>query len=259
MCRVRLALLIVCAFASFGQINYGGGFARVSRQPEPAGAGEHPVVATVGLYQGTNNATTHNMTMPNGIVAGDLLFGILRVASGGAIDWPSGGTDVDWTEIADGSFDTSNDQISIAWRLADGDEATTIAVISAANSRSAGFIYRISGAIDPTTTPPTISTVAVNATAVVDPTIVDPSAGTKDYLFLWVGSWEGEQTSPPAGAPTDYLGARGASSGTSGPTATNCRVGMADRQLTAASEDPPSWTISVADSWTAWAVAVHPD
>lgn len=40
---------------------------------------------------------------------------------------------------------------------------------------------------------------------------------------------------------------------------TNSRCAGASRQLNAASEDPPSWTISVSDNWSAWTIAVFPE
>ena len=106
--------------------------------------------------------------------------------------------------------------------------------------------------------PPQLSTVATGSSTTPDPTTCTPTGGAKEYLWLWVGGWEGEQTSPPASNPTNYSSPIGADSGTVGVVTTNVRVAAAQRNLFAASEDPGSWTISVTDDWTAYTVAIHP-
>jgi hypothetical protein len=84
-----------------------------------------------------------------------------------------------------------------------------------------------------------------------------PTGGAKDYLWLWLGGWQGEQGTP-AGTPTNYSTPVVANTGTAGPTPSNCRVATASRSFNAVSEDPGSWTISVADAWSAWTAAIHP-
>jgi len=106
--------------------------------------------------------------------------------------------------------------------------------------------------------PPQLSTVATGSSTTPDPTTCTPTGGAKEYLWLWVGGWEGEQTSPPASNPTNYSSPIGANSSTVGVVTTNVRVAAAQRNLIAASEDPGSWTISVTDDWTAYTVAIHP-
>ena len=97
-------------------------------------------------------------------------------------------------------------------------------------------------------TPPQAAAVETTGTSTTpDPPNLTPTGGAKDYLWIWAGGWEGEQTSPPAGSPTGGNYANniiGANSDTAGAVTTNCRVALATRNLNAASENPPAWTIS---------------
>lgn len=199
----------------------------------------------------TTATTAPVLNLPATINAGDTLFAIYRCAVAGAIGWPA-----NWNEMFDASSDAADDQMAAAWKKADGTEGGGTITLSSGNGKGAGVVWRVTGAVDPTVTAPDISTVATGASTTPDPTSVNITGGPKDVLVLWVGGWEGEQTSPPASQPTNYSNPTGASSGTGGAVTTNARVAGASRQLTAASsEDPGSWTISVSDDWTVYAVA----
>jgi hypothetical protein len=211
-----------------------------------------PAVVNTATTSGTTAVTSAVINLPASIVAGNLLVAIHRSAAAGAHGWPAG-----WTELADSTGDPTDDNTSIAWRKADGAEGATVTVTQG-SSKFASLVYQISGAADPTIQPPEISTEAVASSASPNPTTCTPTGGAKDYLWLWLGGWGGEQTSPPASTPTNYTNALGADSGVASTPATNVRVASARRELNAASEDPPLWTISVIDSWIAWTMAVHP-
>jgi len=211
-----------------------------------------PVDAARATTNGTGAGTSVTVNLPAGIVAGNVLVALHRCAVAGAIGWPTG-----WTELKDASVDAADDQQALAYRKADGNEGTTMTVTQG-NGKFASIVWRITGAEDPAVQAPEVSADATGTSATPDPASLTPTGGAKDYLWLWLGGWEGEQTSPPAGNPTNYSNPDGANSGTGGAIATNCRVAGASRQLNAASEDPPSWTISVSDDWTAWTLALHP-
>src|SRR3990167_5444039 len=215
-----------------------------------------PVVATSASTTGTTATTAPAVDLPTGITSGDLLVVLFRNAANGGIGvtWPNG-----WTELADEASDGSGgaDATSIAWRKADGTEGATI-TLTTATQKFAALALRITGAADPTSQPPELSTVATVSSNAPDPSSLSPTGGAKEYLWLWAGGWEGEQTSPPVSSPTNYGDVLGADSGTAAGAASNCRVAVATRALNAASEDPPSWTISATDQWTAFTIAVHP-
>jgi hypothetical protein len=196
------------------------------------------------------------VTLPSGIVAGETLLIWIRASLGGAFNWPAG-----WNVLTDSAPDGSLDQVALAWRLATGSEGSTVDLrprAGSAISTFAAIAWRISGAADPTVNPPQFATLAVGTSTLPDPNALTPTGGAKNYLWLWLGGWEGIQTSPPASNPTNYsTDVIGVSSGT-GTVVNHCRVASASRQLNAASEDPGSWTISASDQWTATVVAFHP-
>lgn len=211
----------------------------------------HPVAAGQQATGITTATTTPVLTLPGSIASGDLLFAVYRAAGAGAISWPAG-----WTELIENTSDGSDDVTAMAYRWADGTEGSTI-TLGSGSVKGAGIVYRITGAMNPATQPPELSAVAANSTNTPDPSTVTPTGGSKDYLFLWVAAYEGEQGTPGS-PPTNYTSVLTASSGTAGAVATNCRVTTAYRQLTAASENPGSIALSAADDWTAWTVAIHP-
>ena len=212
-----------------------------------------PAIGNTNTTNGTTATTTPVVNLPTGIVAGNLLLVLIRVAVAGAIGWPGG-----WTELFDDASDASDDQTAMAWRKADGTEGATI-TLSSGNGKFAALSWRITGAEDPTVQPPQFATLAVGTSVNPNPGLLTPTGGAKDYLWLAVGGWEGEQTSPPGTFPANYtLNQIGANSGAAAAITTNCRVAGAGQQLNAASEDPGTYTISVSDDWTATTVAIHP-
>lgn len=212
-----------------------------------------PAIQGTATTNGTTATTTPVVNLPTGIVSGETLLVLIRVASAGVIDWPAG-----WTELFDDASDASNDQTAAAYRKADGTEGATI-TLSSASAKFAALAWRINAAADPTVTAPQFATLAVGTSANPNPGSLSPTGGAKDYLWLAVGGWEGEQTSPPGTFPASYtLNQIGADSGIAGLVATNCRVAGAGRQLNAATEDPGTYTISASDDWTATTIAVHP-
>jgi hypothetical protein len=214
-----------------------------------------PAIGSTNTTNGTTATTSPVVNLPTGIVAGNLLLVLFRGASlSGDITWPAG-----WTELFDDASDASNDETTMAWRKADGTEGATITLSTPVSGKFAALSWRITGAADPTVQPPQFATLATGASVNPNPGSLTPTGGAKDYLWLAVGGWEGEQTSPPGTFPANYtLNQIGADSGIAGAVATNCRLAGAGRQLNAASEDPGAFTISVSDDWTATTLAIHP-
>ena len=202
----------------------------------------------------TSASTTHNVNVGSP-AAGTLLIVWARFAAA-----PGTITFTGYTQLALDSSDASDDTSVVFYRLADGTEGATD-TCSPTNSVKAGYIcWEITGAIDPATQAPEISTVAVGTTTAntCDPGTVTPTGGSKDYLFLALGAEDGE-VGAFTGAPTNYSNLATANSGTGGLPATNCLMGGASRQLTASSENPGAFTHAAAvTGWTAFTVAIHP-
>lgn len=214
---------------------------------------------TTASTNGTTSTTSPLVNLPSGINSGDTLLVLIRACvSSATITAPNEGTD--WIQLFEDGTEASDDTTALFWRKASGGESSTVTFTFSSSAKFAAIAWRGTGATDPTVQPPEFSTLVIGpgTTDTPDPGNLSPTGGAKDYLWLWMGGWEGEQTSPPAGNPTNYSTPIGADSDIAGAVTTNCRVATAERQLNAASEDPGSWTLSAANDWTAWVVALHP-
>ena len=207
---------------------------------------------------GSTAANSHSLTYPATVTAGALLMFVGRVAGAGTVAITGGG----WT-ITQDSSDGSDDVAFWMYRdtVADGTEdGTTITCTHGATLRMCAGALSITGAASPAVQAPQSSTVAIGTGTAVGPTAATPTGGAKDYLWIALGGGGGEHTSPPTTIPVNYGSSSGWSTGTAGAVGLNCTTFIATRNLNAASEDPGTWTTSVAVDlgWTAWTIAVHP-
>lgn len=207
---------------------------------------------------GSTAANSHAVVLPATVSVGALLLCTGRVAGAGAVAVTGGG----WT-ITQDSSDGSDDVSFWMYRnaLADGSEdGTSITITHGATLRMVAETFSITGAENPATQPPQSSTVAIGTGSNPGPTAATPTGGAKDYLWIAWGGGGGEHTSPPGTIPVNYGGSRGDTTGTAGAVGLNCTSFIATRNLNAASEDPGTWTTSVAVDlgWTSWVIAIHP-
>lgn len=217
-----------------------------------------PVVASRHDTGATGAVSSIAVNLSSVSVVGDLYVGIGRFAgSPTAINFPA-----NWNLLKSlTQTGTTADQLRVFYKLLQAGDAeigaTSMTVTTTGGSVKAAIrVLRITG--HHTTSAPEISADATGASTTPDPTSLSPSWGAEDTLWIWMGGWEGEQTSPPAANPTNYLNIGGANSGTAGAIETNCRVATAERDLNTVSEDPGSVTISVTDDWIAWVVGIRP-
>ena len=213
-----------------------------------------PKVRGMAQTRGTTATTSATVNLPPVVNAGDTLLILHRCAVGTA----SHGYPGDWTVLFNDDSDASNDRTSCAWLEATGTEGGTTISITQTSSKFASIAWVIQSATDPNTRAPEFATLATGTSTLPDPNSLSPTGGAKNYLWIWMGGWEGEQTSPPTAAPTSYDSQVGTDSGTAAAVTTNVRLATAHRFVNAFSEDPGSWTISASDDWTATVVAVHP-
>jgi hypothetical protein len=130
-------------------------------------------------------STTHVHSLPSGRVNGNLLVNIVSKGKAVTFNALAG-----WTEIVDESAVAG---IAILVRQIDGTEAGTITLTSSAISRSASICYQISGAADPATQLPELSTVATGSSVNPNATTVTPTGGSKDYLWISLFGRDGEE------------------------------------------------------------------
>lgn len=214
-----------------------------------------PAVAT---KTGGNNDTlqsSHTVNLPASIAAGDtlLVFFGHKDAAGATPGFPGGWTVLGEIEQAGGSLAC----LCPAWRKADGTEGATITVTTTNTTRQAHSSLRITGAADPTVTAPTTQAgVAATNTNAPNPPNCNPAV-SKDYLFIaaFVSS-AGRITSADPANYTHSSQTNGSNSGTT----THAGVGVATRQLTAASDDPAAFTTTggSTEEVASQTIAIHP-
>jgi hypothetical protein len=178
------------------------------------------------------NTTAPSMNLPSGIVAGNLLLGII-CGPVGSYTWPAG-----WTEILDASA------LSAAYRIADGSEGASITITNTNSAPHAMFCYRITGT-DGSRAPAAAGGTA-GSTATPDPPSLTPPWGSADNL--WFAVVRRNSAAAPTGFPTNYTLSQ--INQADGGSTLEGSVGV--RQLTASSDDPGTFAFAAsATSMTA--------
>lgn len=203
-----------------------------------------PTVVTTSSGAG-GSSTSQAVLLPTGIVSGDRCIICLgaRDASG-VFTWPA-----DWTEIPGGEG-VNGLTLGNGYRDCDGSEGTTITVTLAGASKAAWTAYRISGH-DPGTAPQQ-GTFATGSSATPNPPNVTAAWGSDDNLFLAV--FAGSHIGDSIVAPTNYTNLLHADSSSTNVISTS----SAQRQLTAASDDPGTFTGFTSNPWVAQNIVVRP-
>lgn len=189
-------------------------------------------------------------------VAGDLVISYVRAAGGGGGGWsvPTGKVAL----VNGDTSDASDDQTWIYYSWASGTEGATEAFGTVNSVKLAAIVWVITGAENPATTAPTVSTVVVGTAANINPgSVTVPGGSSLDALFLTLIGLDSETAT--ATQPAGYSNLASANSGTGGAVATNCMIWGASKQATAASDDPAAWTSSApASGVSAWTIAIPP-
>jgi hypothetical protein len=208
-----------------------------------------PTVVGNASSSETSDTTSHVVTLPASIAAGDLIIAFVGLDECPATaTWPS-----PWVEIVDVCA-SSTPASFIAYLIASGGE-TTVTVTSSAAERSEHLSIRISAATWHGVTGPQVTTVTGNSANPNSPSLT-PSWGAEDTLWITTFAVDDPATVFPVVAfPTNY-GSNNLSNGT-GDNST-AGVALATRNLNAATEDPGAFTIQSADDWVASTIAVRP-
>lgn len=214
-----------------------------------------PVVQATAESSTATAGTSHVVTLPSGIVAGDLILIILDKGSTAA----TVNAHADYTELLD---ENQAHGLYIAYRWAAGGETNPTLVTSAA-TRSAEITYRISGAINPATQPPQIGTTATATSLTPDPPSLTPTGGAKDYLWIAFYGKDGEELDDDTWSntpPTNYTPSPPLQKacGTAG-TGLGGMIAAASRQANTATENPGTFSDDLSTTWRAQTIAIHPD
>lgn len=175
-------------------------------------------------------STSQAVNLPAGIQVGELLLMFLTTNGGtGTIGVPTG-----WTSLYN-VVNFQGDYNSVGcYRIADGSEGATVTVSLATSNKLGAVVCRISP-FDNVATP-----AAATATTTKDPPSLSPSWGSADNLWLAIehfGNISG--VTSVTSYPTNYTGV--ADAGNAG--ANDPHTAIATRALTAATEDPGTYTL----------------
>ena len=212
-----------------------------------------PVVASTAESPVTSAGTSHAITLPGTIRDQDLLIIVFGKAQAVTLNALSG-----WTELVDTN---SANAETILYHYCDGTETSPATFTSSGSTKSASVCYRITGAENPTTQVPELSTVATATSVNPNATTCTPTGGAKDYLWLTFFISAGEEADDDtwvSATPTSYTNTLQTTSGTAGVASTNCSTASAEQQLNASSQDAAAWTMAQSLAWRAWTLAIHP-
>jgi hypothetical protein len=180
------------------------------------------------------NTTSHPITLPSGIVAGDLLLCVFSV-DGQPTCSPSAG----WAKLGQATQGTAVTG-AVFWRHATGADALT--VTTSASEQSTHIVLRITGGGIPTG-----ASAAGSSTNSNPPNLAD--AVTADYL--WVATRSADSTNVASAAPASFGNLQSQTASGTGGASTN----TAERNLNAASLDPGTFT-STNTTWVSWTIAI---
>lgn len=212
-----------------------------------------PTVAGRNTTSITTATDPWTVNLPASIAAGDLLIAFARMPGTTSTFLNVAG----WnnTAVFNTDIDATDDLDAIMWKIASGTEGATFSWDLFGASKGAVVTYRITGhngGIDFQPAGATYTTTINTANS--------PATGTMpsdDYMILALTACGGEAATFTA--PTNYVNVQNANSGTAGATTTNCRLGGAERGMTAiTSEDPGVFTHAAAvGGGTAYTLAIR--
>lgn len=196
-------------------------------------------------------ATSHTVGLPGSITAGQRLVAI--IAGQGAtqsFSWPGG-----WTEIKDSVSNLSC--IAVAYRDCDGTEGASITVTSNLSRSCAWDVIRTTNH-DPAYAPEVSTGAGFSLSTSADPDSLSPSWGSDKSLWVAVSANNGAAGARTVSAyPSNYSIGQTNVLGTDVGTEDNeIGLGVALRQLEAASEDPGAFTLSGTGSGLVLTIAI---
>ncbi len=215
----------------------------------------YPQVAATSSVGDLSSSTPEALTLPAGVSNGDRLLAFV------AFDADSDpmvivGTGTGWTKrIQQDGQQTAGVQSAIFEKLeADGNDSLTISTTGNVGTAELGvYIVRRYTGHDPAVEAAIAASHGSSANP--DAPSLSPSWGAADTLWEWVAAWD-NGTRTITAYPADYTANQATNLG--GATSAGCGIAAATRQLNASSTDPGLATISLADNWNAYTIAIKP-
>lgn len=214
---------------------------------------QSPVAETFALYGvGLGTATTHTITMPAGIEAGNGLECAVSVSDGQLVSLSSASTTAGWVKLGQSPTGVNGGLAIFIHRNATPGIALTLTTATAVRVRA--VTRRISGAL--TTENPTISAFTTANDIDPNPGIVTKAGPAVAEDVLVIASLAGNAGYTTYGVPPGYTGL----ANIDGVSASEDGVASAWRALSTISEDPGLFDIgSAARNWRCAATMWRPD
>jgi hypothetical protein len=189
-------------------------------------------------------STSHAVTLPASIVAGNLLLVFFTTGTAGCTSTiPTG-----WSALYQDVNITASLFASCFYKTADGTEGATLTITTSGSTKIAANAWQISG----WSGTPTVSTVKTGASTTPSSNILSPTGSSADFLFLTIAHVS--VFSNTSSYPSSYINGVNAQTSASGDASTT----SASRQLTTTSETPGSFTMASTGSWAGFTVGILP-
>ena len=201
-------------------------------------------------------STTHDISMPATVDAGDLLLMFVAIFDPDS-GTPTFTTPTGWTSIFDVANASNRSRHALFGKDADGTEdSTTVNVATNVTCVMAAVVYRITdwggtlgSHVEASSSPST------GNSSSPDPPAVTPTGGADDYLWIpSIGAYDDNISA--TSAPTDYTNLIDVLTGGGGNQ--SAQVYTAERQLNASTENPGTFSISSNESYAGMTTVVHP-
>lgn len=204
-------------------------------------AGFPIVVETATGVNSASNVSSHPISLPSSLVAGDLLLVVFSVDGNPTVSVNTGVSGSNWNKLGQSS-NTDKVTGAIFWKIAEGGDALTLT--TSANEKSSHISYRIRNAVS-------VSGTASNGSSTnSDPPLHTPPDGAWDYL--WIATRSGDDVDVATVAPTSFSNLLTIAAGAGDGASTNSAV----RTLNATSLDPGTFT-SANEQWVCYTLAVR--
>ena len=200
-----------------------------------------PVVASKNTPAFGSFGTSHSVTMPAGISAGDLLLVMFNAQASSVISASAG-----WTEITSVEAPGTTIETVLYGKIAGGGD--TLTVSTNLDRWTSNVAFRITGC-------DSLSKITTGYAELNTATLVDCpslSVGSANYLVVGLMSWLGLQS--VSAYPAEL--ANTATTGAGADTNRTCNASGYYTDNGAATVNPSSFTMSANSSGTAWTIAI---
>lgn len=205
-----------------------------------------PVVAGTAISAQSTASNPNGISLPAGIVAGELIY-VIHESNRNVVSLDAG-----WVHYFTQDSNPSQNKQHHYYKKAVGGETGLSATMSGSDGYAA-LAWRLSGVLNPAIQAPEAVGIGGKSDAppiaAQNPPSLTPTGGSKDYLWMTciAGSNPANPNPPASYTNTIQIASAGGGFAKSG-----------RRELTAASEDPGSWTDANFGRYSTTTIAIHP-